>query len=515
MNRLKVWVYALLVAAAAIVTLRTHTLQLRADALSGLDAQLAGGTAQALASARAVAREASAAAALAARDEKLVAALHATEAPPAPLPKKGRGRQPPRRAADDEARENTLREAARAALASAERAFGFELPNGTVVTAGNRSWLAGKGEAREAEGEAMAYLRGAIGGKDQRGYARLNGVLFFAAATPAGEGAGLVVLAPIDEVFVKGVAAGAGVSVTLSVPEVKPISTAGPDAQIFSSWTRGAGLPTDVGDLGSTSVALGPLKLPKLPVPCGAAPAHRARAVALEGMKSGFLVLSLPTAPAFAAMARFHWLTLFGIALLFVVGVVLGFFVRSAEAPSALPEELLAAATRIERGDFSARVPSLAGKFGTLATALNRAAELAGPAAAGVSGRASVTDEFFARGLAPKAESAEQLEPTPGPAAIPPPAPAAAPELLQAAARAAPAAAPEVDEETHWQQIFQEFLRTRASCGEASEGLTFEKFRLKLEGNKAALVSKYACRTVKFQVYVKDGKAALKATPVK
>jgi hypothetical protein len=73
----------------------------------------------------------------------------------------------------------------------------------------------------------------------------------------------------------------------------------------------------------------------------------------------------------------------------------------------------------------------------------------------------------------------------------------------------------EVDEETHWQQIFQDFLRTRASCGEQTEGLTYERFRLKLEGNKTALVTKYACKTVKFQVYVKEGKAALKATPVR
>ena len=72
-----------------------------------------------------------------------------------------------------------------------------------------------------------------------------------------------------------------------------------------------------------------------------------------------------------------------------------------------------------------------------------------------------------------------------------------------------------MDEEAHWQQIFQDFLRTRASCGEPTEGLTYERFRVKLEGNKAALVAKYACKTVKFQVYVKEGKAALKATPVK
>jgi hypothetical protein len=29
------------------------------------------------------------------------------------------------------------------------------------------------------------------------------------------------------------------------------------------------------------------------------------------------------------------------------------------------------------------------------------------------------------------------------------------------------------------------------------------------------LIAKYQCRTVRFQVYEKDGKAALKATPVR
>jgi hypothetical protein len=89
---------------------------------------------------------------------------------------------------------------------------------------------------------------------------------------------------------------------------------------------------------------------------------------------------------------------------------------------------------------------------------------------------------------------------------------AAGPQLV---APPAAEAAFEVDEETHWQQVYQDFLRTRASCGEPSEGLTYDRFRQKLEGNKAQLVSKYGCKTVRFQVYVKDGKAALKATPVK
>jgi hypothetical protein len=37
----------------------------------------------------------------------------------------------------------------------------------------------------------------------------------------------------------------------------------------------------------------------------------------------------------------------------------------------------------------------------------------------------------------------------------------------------------------------------------------------KLIRNREQLVKKYQCRTVRFQVYEKDGKAALKATPVR
>lgn len=71
------------------------------------------------------------------------------------------------------------------------------------------------------------------------------------------------------------------------------------------------------------------------------------------------------------------------------------------------------------------------------------------------------------------------------------------------------------DEERHFQDVFRDFVATREKCGEAADGLTFDKFKAKLLKNKEQLVAKYACRTVRFQVYVKDGKAALKATPVK
>ncbi|NOK36907.1 cell division protein FtsK [Corallococcus exercitus] len=77
------------------------------------------------------------------------------------------------------------------------------------------------------------------------------------------------------------------------------------------------------------------------------------------------------------------------------------------------------------------------------------------------------------------------------------------------------AAAVALSEEQHFQDVFREFVTTRERCGEQADGLTYDKFVQKLRKNKEQLVTKYACKTVRFQVYVKEGKAALKATPVK
>lgn len=71
------------------------------------------------------------------------------------------------------------------------------------------------------------------------------------------------------------------------------------------------------------------------------------------------------------------------------------------------------------------------------------------------------------------------------------------------------------DEERHFQDVFRDFVSTREKCREPADGLTYDKFKAKLLKNKEQLVAKYNCKSVRFQVYVKDGKAALKATPVK
>lgn len=67
----------------------------------------------------------------------------------------------------------------------------------------------------------------------------------------------------------------------------------------------------------------------------------------------------------------------------------------------------------------------------------------------------------------------------------------------------------------HFRQVYENFLSLREQCGERTREISFDRFLTKLENNRAKLVEKYSCRTVRFQVYEKDGKAALRATPVR
>ncbi|NOJ86864.1 cell division protein FtsK [Myxococcus xanthus] len=99
--------------------------------------------------------------------------------------------------------------------------------------------------------------------------------------------------------------------------------------------------------------------------------------------------------------------------------------------------------------------------------------------------------------------------------AIPMPPPRSAPQPAAIPLPGLGNSAVALTDEQHFQEVFREFLTTRERCGEAADGLTYDKFVQKLRKNKEQLVQKYACKTVRFQVYVKEGKAALKATPIK
>jgi hypothetical protein len=77
------------------------------------------------------------------------------------------------------------------------------------------------------------------------------------------------------------------------------------------------------------------------------------------------------------------------------------------------------------------------------------------------------------------------------------------------------AAAGEDPEEAEWRSVHKEFVSTKQQCGENLEGFTYEKFRQTLVKNRDALINRHGASRVKFSVYVKDGKAALKASPLK
>jgi len=138
-------------------------------------------------------------------------------------------------------------------------------------------------------------------------------------------------------------------------------------------------------------------------------------------------------------------------------------------------------------------------------------------------------------GTPPPVASARPPAPPPTPPlGLPTPAPASAPSFSAAAPAAAPAApALNLDDDIlggagelasiagaeagddYFEQVFQQFVAMKESCGEPTAGLTLAKFTDKLIKNRDDLMAKTGCRDVKFTVYAKDGKAALKATPVK
>jgi hypothetical protein len=71
------------------------------------------------------------------------------------------------------------------------------------------------------------------------------------------------------------------------------------------------------------------------------------------------------------------------------------------------------------------------------------------------------------------------------------------------------------DDNAEWLGVYEDFVRTKKQCGESTDGLTFDKFSHTLKKNRDALIARHGCKRVRFSVYVKEGRASLKATPVK
>ena len=393
-----------------------------------------------------------------------------------------------------------------------------------------------------------------------------------------------------------------GIDVTLLSDGRVLQSTLGPrEAALVASAGRGAeGRPASVGTLAPQRPGLElPFPAPALPLVLVSAPAHRVVTVPSPA-GAGVLAVSQPAAAVLAPVVTAQWLGLTAVVALFLLGLIFVLLVGE-EQRAVLPRDLLVAADRVARGDFTARAPVMAGRVGTLATALNRAAEAAAAAVAprpqdptgaaplsgtGLSdlGAALESEPAFVAPLAqPAPHAPEPLAPADDPASEPPwsalasatgpasamppepapaedePAPANVAERVPSAPSAqpeestardffappagttsyaplppepppapspAPSAAPAAqpapaawaagdEDEEHWRAVYQDFQRVRAECGESRNGVSYERLREKLQKNRDQLVERYGCRTVRFQVYAKDGKAALKASPVR
>jgi hypothetical protein len=78
------------------------------------------------------------------------------------------------------------------------------------------------------------------------------------------------------------------------------------------------------------------------------------------------------------------------------------------------------------------------------------------------------------------------------------------------------ASAPAVQgEESHFREVFDQFVATQKECGAPVSGLTFDKFVRKLHAARDQVMKRHDVPSVRFTVYVKEGRAALKASPVK
>jgi hypothetical protein len=98
---------------------------------------------------------------------------------------------------------------------------------------------------------------------------------------------------------------------------------------------------------------------------------------------------------------------------------------------------------------------------------------------------------------------APKAPPLPGPPKVPAPPPKAA-------------AGADTGEEGHYREVYAQYVETRKQCAESTADLTFEKFCVTLRKNRDTILSARSdAAGVRFSVYVKDGKAALKAVPTK
>ena len=516
MSRSKIWGYAALVVVSGLVGLWVFTQGAFVSASEQVAATVGSGALQFETGTRLLARQVRDVAVVAARDPGLAGALGPVQvAPP------------------------DASEVADTAIHAAAALLDVEMGRAPIVgLSRDRSISLRVGDRTVEPRDALAQAL--LGSGAAPRHVRVGDLIYAVSVVPAGRGAMLAFGLPIDPRWTERIQAATGADLTfIGAGLVSTLSPADATA-VVAAAKRGAGGVVDAG------------RLSGLPLLFARAPAWRARAMSLSGIDGPVAVVSAPTRAALEPVAAFQWVMLIALVVLGALGVALGFS-RGQSAPSHVPRELAAVADRIARGDFEVRVPRMSGTFGTLAAALARASE------AGRLGRIgqAATSAAFPGSPSPSPPPAPSrpLAPATPALTLDVPLHAVPPEeatgatpingngsgILSAAAivqaaqaaravhprttqpiRATPAPAfrptpttTAEGEDAQWTGVHQEFLRLRSDCGESVEGLTWDRFRDKLRRNRDALAQKYSCRTVRFQVYVKDGKAALKATPIR
>ena len=548
MSRSKIWGYAALVVVSGLVGLWVFTQRAVVPASEQVAATIRSGALQFETGTRLLARQVRDVAAVAARDPALSTALAASEVATAPGPA-APARGPVRGPVAAPAALPDVSEVAESVVHTAAALLDVEMGRAPLVGFSQDRFISlrvGDSVVQPRDPLAQALLGSGAAPR----HVRVGDLLYAVAVVPAGRGAMLAFGLPIDPRWAERLQAATGADLTfIGTGLVSTLSQADATA-VVAAARKGAGGIVDSG------------RLPGFPLLFAKAPAWRARAMSLPGIDGPVAVISAPTRAAFEPLAAFQQVMLLALVLLGVVGVALG-FARGAQMPSHVPRELAVAADRIARGDFEVRVPRMSGTFGTLAAALARASEAGRLGRIGRAVTAAPDPSFLAaatpaltldvplHAVPPEEVTGSHRAEDPftnggmAPPSTPTPTPldgragghssaAAAVQAAQAARaihprttqplRATPAPvspptpAPEVTaevEEGQWHGVHREFLRVRVDCGESVEGLTWERFRDKLRKNRGALAQKYACRTVRFAVYVKDGRAALKATPMR
>ncbi|HYS07316.1 MAG TPA: MXAN_5187 C-terminal domain-containing protein [Myxococcales bacterium] len=273
--------------------------------------------------------------------------------------------------------------------------------------------------------------------------------------------------------------------------------------------------------------------------------------------------LTVPASPYLAWLGRYQAFYLVGLSMLVLFGFVWGLFARQ---PALVIHAAAPAEPLPEPDDGIVSPPRRAPRRPSLVVpttpsgpppeeappepaAAAEPARAAAPEPAPAEGSNGVQDSASVWGTEPPAEVApfatEAAAPQPVPDwELPPPAaaqpdgnagygealdPPVPPPAQEAAEEPAPESSvtmqdfsmppPAVEEadpdESHWRETYDQFCELKVQLGESADRLTFEKFVAKLRRNRTELVAKHNCKGVRFSVYEKDGKAAIKASAIR